>query len=116
VRGEKSADVTAGLREFVSKVLEEGSVPVKHSVSVLSESECFYQDPSDPWVQSLEALCGAPAEIATYGTNASMYNHAMAKAMVILGPGSIAQVRMRRGWPLGDCSTIARFTALAMFP
>lgn len=86
--------MTAQLRERVAKVLEEGSVPgITHSIKVLSESEAFFQDPDDPWVKHLEGLCGTSSEIATYGTNASQYDHKMAKAMVILGPGSIAQVR-----------------------
>eukprot|EP01051_Picozoa_sp_SAG22_P007415 SAG22_NODE_522_length_9503_cov_4.233624_4_plen_563_part_00 len=34
----------------------------------------FFQDPADPWVQRLAAWSGLPAEVVTFGTNATAYS------------------------------------------
>lgn len=100
VKGEKPADVTASLKEFISDSLDEASQVVDHTVTTLCESDHFYQDPEDTWVKSMAVLCKAEPQLATYGTNASAYNHDMAKAMVILGPGSIEQAHQADEWIL----------------
>lgn len=68
------------------------------SSKLLSRAPAFYQDPDDSWVRSMCAISGQEAGLATYGTNASSYDSGVARACIVMGPGSIAQAHQSDEW------------------
>jgi acetylornithine deacetylase len=54
----------------------------------------FYQDPNIDWVGRMKEWTGLEPEVVTYGTNATGYDSECAEAILICGPGDIAQAHM----------------------
>mgnify|MGYP006901783532 CR=1 FL=1 len=59
-----------------------------------SGNPAFYQDPNIGWVGRMKEWTGLEPEVVTYGTNATGYDSDCAEAILICGPGDIAQAHM----------------------
>ena len=59
-----------------------------------SGNPAFYQDPNIGWVERMKEWTGLEPEVVTYGTNATGYDSDCAEAILICGPGDIAQAHM----------------------
>jgi hypothetical protein len=59
-----------------------------------SGNPAFYQDPNISWVERMKEWTGLEPEVVTYGTNATGYDSDCAEAILICGPGDIAQAHM----------------------
>ena len=58
----------------------------------------FIQAIEHPWVGRLQGWCGLQPEVVTYGTNATGYDSDCVKAIMVCGPGDIAQAHMADEW------------------
>ena len=63
-----------------------------------SGNPAFYQDPNIDWVGRMKEWTGLEPEVVTYGTNATGYDSECADAILICGPGDIAQAHMADEW------------------
>lgn len=92
VAGEDAAAVCARIVE-----LARAASPLPVEARTILALDAFWQDPGHPWVRQLAAWSGAAPEPAAYGTNAFAYPE-VARACVVLGPGSIAQAHGDEEW------------------
>lgn len=92
VAGESAAEVGGRIVE-----LARAASPLPVEARTILALDAFWQDPDHPWVRQLAAWAGAAPEPAAYGTNAFAYP-AVARACVVLGPGSIAQAHGDEEW------------------
>lgn len=92
VTGERTADIRARLED-----LARGACPFPFTVETLIAIEAFHQPADTPFVTRLSELCKAEPATAPFCSNAWAYP-GVAKACVILGPGSIAQAHGTVEW------------------
>jgi len=95
VDGESVDEVTAHLLTLAA-VATNGAA----THTFVTSAEAFYQDPLDPWIQSLCAFHDTSVATAPYGTNAFAYGD-IPHCCVVYGPGSIAQAHTEDEWISG---------------
>lgn len=65
---------------------------------MLSTAQSFATNPKSSFVQNLEHWSGQSAQTVTFGTNAPVYGRDVARAVIIMGPGSIEQAHAVDEW------------------
>lgn len=93
--GEDIDSMFARLKELVSEAAAPAEVEVAMSYDRVMPG--FYRPADSGLVQELAEISGAPADIASYGTNALAYNE-LAADIVVFGPGSIDQAHKAVEW------------------
>ena len=85
--------------EYLSGLVQAAAQPCEADVVMANgfAVPAFYQDPSSPLVTQLADLAGTEPDVATYGSNALLYNE-VATEMVVFGPGSIDQAHKAVEW------------------
>jgi acetylornithine deacetylase len=92
VAGERVSDVS----EMLDQVAQRGC-PLPVTMTKLKQLDAFLQSPDTPWLRQLAGWSGQAPVVAPYGTNAWAYGD-LARACVVMGPGSIDQAHGAEEW------------------
>jgi len=86
--------------EHLSGVARDAAAPLEVDIELAFNwgSPAFYQDPDVDLVRQLGSMAESTPEVATYGTNALRYDHAIAREIAVFGPGSIDQAHKAVEW------------------
>jgi acetylornithine deacetylase/succinyl-diaminopimelate desuccinylase-like protein len=77
--------------------IAEAASPLPIAARTILSLGAFWQDPGHPWLRRLAEWSGETARVVSFGTNAWAYAE-VARACVVLGPGSIAQAHSDDEW------------------
>jgi len=86
--------------QHLSTLARDAAAPLDVDIELAFDwgSPAFYQDPEADLVKRIVSMAGTEPEVATYGTNALRYDTAIAREIVVFGPGSIDQAHKAVEW------------------